>query len=149
MPSVFPIPDRRFEIPGPRGHMRVRFVSRATPPNLVVSRITEHATLGMAERYTSLLDGEVLRAPLEIFHDWSGMTGYDPDARKLLTDWNVRHSAHVQQVHMLVKSRVIAMGVSVSSLIAGRDFAAYSDRRLWERPLAALYPAHRRLFDAD
>lgn len=129
--------------------MRVRFVSRATPPNLVVSRITDHASLAMAERYTSLLDGEVLRGRLEIFHDWSGMTGYDPEARKLLTEWNVRHSGDVQQVHMLVKSRVIAMGVSVSSLVAGRDFAAYSDRHLWERPLAELYPGYRRLFDLD
>lgn len=148
MPSIPPIPDRRFDIPGPRGHMRVRFVSRATAPNIVVSQITNHATLGMAERYTSLLDGEVLRGKLEIFHDWSGMTGYDPDARKLLTDWNVRHGTDVVQVHLLVRSKVIAMGVSVSSLIAGRDFAAYSERHLWEKPLAALYPGFRRLLDA-
>lgn len=149
MPSVSPIPDRRFEIPGPRGHMRVRFVSRPTPPNVVVSRITDYATLAMAERYTSLLDGEVLRGRLEVFHDWSAMTGYDPEARKLLTEWNLRHSTAVEQVHMLVKPGVIAMGVSVSSLVAGRDFAAYSDRHLWERSLAELCPGCRRLLDAD
>jgi hypothetical protein len=50
------------------------------------------------------------------------------------------------QVHMLVKSKVVAMGVSVASVVAGRDFAVYSDRARFDNVLALRYPAHRQLF---
>lgn len=139
------LPDRCFDIPGTRGQMRLRFVSRREPPNLVVSRVTGHATLAMAQRYTSLLEGEILRGPVEIFHDWSAVTGYDSDARRELNEFNARHGAAVLQAHLLVSSKLFAMGISVSSLIAKRDFAAYDDRRAWEAALAALYPGYRRL----
>jgi hypothetical protein len=127
--------------------MRLRFVSRLQAPNVVVSRVTGHATVGLAQRYTSLLEGEILRAPVEIFHDWSNVVGYDTDARRHLNDFNAVHGASVVQAHMLVSSKIIAMGISVSSLLAQRDFAAYTDRREWERALAALYPGYRRLLE--
>lgn len=149
MPSWLPPPSStRFEIGGPpdRGLMRLRVLPRNDGPTVVLTRVAGHASTPIVREYIDHLGKICAQGKVEIFHDWYEMTGYDTDARKALTDWNLTHQTDVVEVHMLVKSKVVAMGISVASLVAGRDFAVYSDRRKFENLLSLRYPAHRQLF---
>jgi hypothetical protein len=148
MASLTPPPSGRFEIGGPhdRGLMRLRILPQGTAPTVVLTKVIGHASTPIVNEYLEHLGPECARGKVEVFHDWYDVTGYDTEARKALTEWNLAHQSSVVQVHMLVKSKVVAMGVSVASVVAGRDFAVYSDRARFDNVLALRYPAHRQLF---
>lgn len=71
------------------------------------------------------------------FHDWEAMTGYQSESRALLTDWGVRIRPQVEKVHILVRSRIVAMGVSVASLALRGMLVSYTQRAAFEAAFAA------------
>ena len=75
--------------------------------------------------------------PLRVFHDWSGLTGYDPAARDELKRWGKQHNRDFLGVHYLVRSKVVAMLISVAALSMGRDLDATTDRAAFLRQLDA------------
>jgi hypothetical protein len=88
------------------------------------------ATLDYTDRMIAL-DG-----PLFMFHDWEGMTGYDSIARKLCTDYAVEKFRMVRGVHILVRSSIVAMGISTANLVtwpAGVELTAHRDRAAFEQ----------------
>jgi len=56
---------------------------------------------------------------LYVFHDWRELTGYDSKTRVRLTAWSVAHRHVYQEVHLAVRSRIIAMGVQVANVAVG------------------------------
>ena len=123
--------------------MFVRIVRRAAPPKIVLTRVTHHATFGMVDRYLRILDVELTHGPVEIFHDWAGVTGYDTEARRRITAWGSTRGQAITQVHVLLGSKLLAMGISMATVALGRDFAVHYDRVRWEASLAALLPDYR------
>jgi Fe2+ transport system protein FeoA len=123
--------------------MFIRFVARETSPNIVLTRVTHHATAGMVDCYLRALEPQLEHGPVEIFHDWAGVTGYDTEARRRMTAWGSTRGQAITHVHLLLGSKVLAMGVSVASLALGRDFAVHYDRVRWEASLAMLLPDYR------
>jgi hypothetical protein len=73
---------------------------------------------------------------LVAFHDWEAMTGYHTESRVLLTEWGLRIRAQVEKVHVLVRSRVVAMGVSVASLVLRGMLVSYTQRAAFEAAFA-------------
>ncbi|MEW5853457.1 MAG: hypothetical protein AB2A00_32070 [Myxococcota bacterium] len=67
------------------------------------------------------------------FHDWSGVTGYETDARVQYTKWSEPIMKDVAMVHILLQSRIVAMGVSVANIVLGGKLKATSDRAAFER----------------
>jgi hypothetical protein len=54
-----------------------------------------------------------------IFHDWMEMTGYDSQTRYRLTKWSAEYRASYEEVHLAVRSRIVAMGVQVANIALG------------------------------
>ena len=63
---------------------------------------------------------------LYVFHDWMQMTGYDSKTRIRLTTWSAAHRAAYQEVHLAVRSRIVAMGVQVANIALGGFMRAHT-----------------------
>lgn len=86
---------------------------------LIVAKVTGHFGSGLLPQYLRALT-DVARTKRAVgFHDWLDMEGYDSQCRRSMTDWTIRNRDYVQSVHILVKHRLVAMGVSASSLLVG------------------------------
>jgi hypothetical protein len=73
---------------------------------------------------------------LYVFHDWRELTGYDSMTRVRLTAWSVKHRHSYQEVHLAVRSRIIAMGVQVANVALGGIMRAHSGIATLEVELA-------------
>lgn len=82
-------------------------------------------------------------APVVVFHDWEGISGYTSETRQALVEWSMRHDGTVERAHILVGSKLVAMGVSVASLLLPK-LVSYSVRNDFERERTATIAAHRR-----
>ncbi len=54
-----------------------------------------------------------------LFSDWYDMRGYDTAARVELTRWLGWMRPRISEYHLLVRSRLVAMGVAVANLALG------------------------------
>jgi hypothetical protein len=77
---------------------------------------------------------------IDVFHDWSGVVGYDPSARVAFTAWMLEHYPRVGRVRILTRSKLVAMGVSatefaVNALGFSVDLRVYSMRDDFEEDL--------------
>lgn len=64
------------------------------------------------------------------------MTGYDSDARQALTAWTDRQRPHLRGIHILVHSKIVAMGIAVANLATGGITVTYASRTEFESVLA-------------
>jgi hypothetical protein len=116
-----------------RGHAILEFPA----PALTVLEIVGYLDGGMGDRILAVLDEAVVPLEhLDIFCDWSAMTGYASEARSKFTQWMFRHRAKVSS-HLLVTSKLVAMGVSVANLTLGGILIAYTDRAAFTAVLHA------------
>jgi hypothetical protein len=53
---------------------------------------------------------------LYAFHDWLDMTGYDSVCRTRLTEWSVRNLDAFAEVHIGIRSKLVAMAVQVANI---------------------------------
>lgn len=72
----------------------------------------------------------------ENFHDWEGMTDYDGQARITLTNTSLALRPTSEHVHLLVRSRAVAMGVKVASAIL-THLTSHLDRASFDAALQA------------
>ncbi len=80
-----------------------------------------------------------------IFHDWMEMTGYDSKTRYKMTTWSAEHRASFEEVHLAVRSRIVAMGVQVANIALGGFMRAHTGIATLELELARVL----RLVGAD
>jgi hypothetical protein len=73
---------------------------------------------------------------LHIFVDAFDLEGYDPRVRASATDWLREHRARVVVQHMLVRSKITRMGLSVASLALGGVLEGHSARASFDAVLA-------------
>jgi hypothetical protein len=73
---------------------------------------------------------------LYVFHDWLDMTGYDSKTRVRLTLWSVAHRNAYEEVHLAVRSRIVAMGVQVANVPLGGFMRAHTGLASLEVELA-------------
>jgi hypothetical protein len=121
---------RRFE--GARGWLEVGILA----PGLVHQRAEGFAEAGVARQLCARLDELVARyGTLELFDDWFAVSGYEPEARRVVEAWTKDNRAALSRIHVLVSSRLVAMAVTVSNLVTGGVSISYSDRGAFERAL--------------
>jgi hypothetical protein len=77
--------------------------------------------------------GEPLYAlgPVAGFHDWLEMTGYDSQSRVDLTKWVLSHRQQ-SRLFIGVRSKLVAMGVSVANLALGNLIEVHTSGRMLE-----------------
>jgi hypothetical protein len=77
----------------------------------------------------------------EDFHDWEGMTDYDGQARVTLTNTALALRPTNERVHLLVRSKTVAMGVKVASAVLP-NIVSHLDRASFESALADSVARH-------
>lgn len=111
----------------------------APSPGVLLVRFDGHARAPIADAIIRALDTAIAaHGTVTVFDDWYSATGYDSAVRLKLTEWTRRNAAELRGTHVLVGSRLIAMGLSVASLALGKHFHTYSDRAIFEAALAAI-----------
>jgi hypothetical protein len=117
-----------------RVKVRVWYPARA----IVVHQVTGHFSLPAARAVMTGIDRAIaLYAPVDAFNDWYEMNGYDSDARLALTEFVLGSRTKYASIHILLKSKLVAMGVSVANLALGGMIVSYSDPRPWKEALHA------------
>jgi hypothetical protein len=69
------------------------------------------------------------------FHDWLDMTGYDSASRIDLTSWVLKNRAK-SRLCIGLRSKLVAMGVSVANLALGNMIETFSSSAQLEAALA-------------
>lgn len=105
-------------------------------PRLLVTRVTGRANAACLRFYTGRAEREMALGRLRVFHDWADMPGYDADARDDLKAWGKAHNHAFDGVVYLVRSKVVAMLISVAALTLGRELRALTERAQFEAELA-------------
>jgi len=90
------------------------------------------------DRIASLTLGD-----LDVLHDWEAVTGYESIVRQELVRWSLEQQKP-GEVHVLVKSRIVAMGVSVANVALGGKLKVYSERQKFERVRTETIAGRRR-----
>jgi len=113
-------------------------VYRYPRPWVLVAKISGHLSADMVDDYLTAINYVVDRGRVFYgFHDWSGMPGYDSICRKRFTEWALQHRPKTGGHHILVVSKLVAMGVSTASMLLGGNLiTSYTDRAEFERALA-------------
>lgn len=113
-------------------------------PALIVTCLKGHASVELLAFYTARAEREMARGRLTVFHDWAGLTTYDPAVRDELRRWGKLHNDRFERVEYLVRSKVVGMLISVAALTLGRELHATADRPTFladlERALATRQP---------
>jgi hypothetical protein len=107
-------------------------------PGVVVSEASGHASLPIGEKIVEFVSRVMLQHPdgALIFHDWRRVEGYDTEVRRLLVEAGKKDREHVRAINILVRSKVLAMGLSVAGLALG-TLTAYRDGLAFRRALEA------------
>lgn len=137
-PMADPAPASRFHallrdpiesLTAPWGSIELFLLPRAC----VLQRATGRGTIEMAEAIERGLRKAMQRCgTVRVFDDWQRVNGYDSRARVSLTQFTRKHKADISETHILVGSKLLAMGISVASLALGRTFQVYSNRARFE-----------------
>ena len=77
------------------------------------------------------------------FADWWAMENYETAARQLLTETAKRVATRTEAYHVLLRSRVVALGIQAANLVLG-NLQPYTDRARFEQAMARA-TAERRL----
>ncbi len=107
----------------------------APKPDVVMLKVTGHLDRPMGLRIIDTLNKIVPATKrLHVFCDWAEMTGYESDVRSAFTQWVASHRAKVT-FHLLVGSKLVAMGVSVANLALGGILVGYTSRASFDAAL--------------
>lgn len=113
---------------GPRGV----FYFYQVAPDVIYTQACGHMDHGCAEAFMTFVNRTFDRGrPTTLFHDWSKMTGYDSDARATLTRWTIERRASIAAAVILLRSKLVAMGVATANLATsplGVEFRSHTSR---------------------
>jgi hypothetical protein len=104
-------------------------------PTLYCTRVVGNMSPAHGQLFVEYGERMVERGPgeLRVFHDWFEMTGYETSARKQLTDWSVANRKHYREVHIGLRSKIVAMGINVANIPLGGLIRAHGSRPPFER----------------
>ena len=108
-------------------------------PGLIVSNATGHLVARFSEPFTDSIDARIEQdGSVTLFHEWFDVTGYDTSVRLDWTEWTQRQRANISSTHILVSSRIVAMGVRTAALalaLVGAKLVSYTERERFMREL--------------
>lgn len=105
-------------------------------PGILASRAEGMGSLELVRRVITFGDPLIRdHAPIQIFHDFRGVTGYRAEARRELVDWGVRNPDGIAMTNVLFRSKVVAMGVSLATALLGDRLTGYSEPAAFEAAL--------------
>lgn len=122
---------------GPRG----TFYFYQLGPDAIYTQALGHMDHGCAEAFMAFANRTFDRGrSTTLFHDWSEITGYDSDARATLTRWTIDRRSSIASVVILVKSKLLAMGIATANLATapfGVTFHSHTSREVFAKEFLA------------
>lgn len=120
------------------GNARGELLIWAMPERgLIVTIGRGHGAAEFAEPFLVAANAAIAQGAREIWDDWAEIGSYDPATRVRITDWTRARPEIAKNIHVLVGSKLIAMGVSLANLALGNLFEVTSDRARFERSVLA------------
>lgn len=111
-----------------KGTIEIYFLS----PEVVLQTATGSAELAHAQAIASTLQAAIDAGKrIVIFDDFSGLEGYTSQARIELTAWTRKNLSKIGGIHILVQSKLVAMGVAVANIALG-NVSSYTNRAAFE-----------------
>lgn len=110
---------------------------RYPQPGIFIGQVAGYFSSDMVDDYVDAMSKAFDRGRGAVgFHDWSELQGYDSNARKRLTEWVLQQRSKMVEHHILVRSKLVAMGVATASmLVGGHIITSHTDRASFERAL--------------
>ena len=103
---------------------------------LLIGKVVGHYGVDLLASYVDGMNAAARAGRVVAFHDWEEMETYDSECRKVMTDWTLRHRHMVERGHILVRSKLVSMGVTTASLLIGSDLiVTYTQRAEFEAVL--------------
>jgi hypothetical protein len=93
--------------------------TRLYPAGTFVTHFKGHYSADLLGHYLSLLNASLQLGAVVGFLDWYEMESYDSECRARMTSWVVERRKHIRAFHVLVRSRLVNMGVSTAALLLG------------------------------
>ena len=116
--------EERFDLP--RGGA-LHLATYEIPSNLVLYlQCRGFASATMVARVIDHRERAVRVGRVALFNDLLDLDGYDPPVRDELTRWQKRNKNRVLATHVLLRSRIVAMGIQMASLALGEHLVTYS-----------------------
>jgi hypothetical protein len=84
-----------------------------------------HGDRALAPLMTRRADAIIAQTKLTLFFDFWEMPTYDSEMRMLWTQWLLSHRSHLNGLHVLARSKLVSMGVSVANLALGGIIQSY------------------------
>lgn len=102
---------------------------------LLTSTMSGTLNVRLAREFLSHLDRWVKLGGTQLlaFHDWEAVEDYETDARNVLTPWSKLHRPQFDRVHMLVRSRTLAWGISIVNSITNDVMIAHHSRAAFDQ----------------
>jgi hypothetical protein len=118
-------------------------VVRFPSPQVLATVVTGEVRTPLVHWYIRLFHGFLDTAThrVDIFHDWGGVTGASPDARKAFTDWvnsrGDRNRVAIRHAHTLAESTLVYLALGAVNAFNPNGYAtAYRNRETFERERA-------------
>jgi hypothetical protein len=116
-----------------RGVWKIWFAT----PEVVATRFEGHLTIAVTEEVLTWLERRVAaRGALHAFHDWQSMESYDSAARVGMVRWMREHPGALSSLTLLVRSKLVAMGVAAANALLGGHLHATTSRAEYDGALA-------------
>lgn len=107
--------------------------------DLLVSQMVGHIDRGLAEAWKAFGERTLVQGiAIRVFHDWEAVTGYESEARTLLTSWSLDRRTLIKSVVVLTQSKMVAMGVATANLatsVVGLQMHSHTQRATFEKEL--------------
>lgn len=104
-------------------------------PGLYASKVAGKLSMSMAELIMDVGEREYTGGIVHGFHDWLEMTSYESRCRVELTRWVMSHREQ-SRLSIAVRSKLVAMGVSVANLVLGNLIKIHESAEALEADLA-------------
>lgn len=73
---------------------------------------------------------------VDAFHDWSGVTRYESEARSELVGVGVKYLSRTRSLHVLQGSRILTMGLAIANLSLGGKIVVHDTRQSFRSALS-------------
>ncbi len=78
----------------------------------------------------------------DLFIDLDDLDGYDTAYRRAISEWGVRKLSRFGEVRVMVRSRIVAMGIAVSNLTAANKLKPTTKRLEFDAAIEAAIARH-------
>jgi hypothetical protein len=111
-------------------------------PRIVRFRVVGHMSPDAVDAIEAALAPRFAKQRLCVFYDGELMETYDQPFRVRMVEFHRRHKTQISILAVLVRSKLVQMGVSVANLLLGGWIISYTKRNEFEAAITTAKQEH-------